>query len=360
MSGPLRIYAGRAYLEPGVRHVPLLWPFFGSGPARDLPRPDLADRYLERAPELFELTDLETADVAVFPHDWKLVSQSPARAHEFVAEARAAGVTPLLFFTGDSNDPLPFDDVIVVRTSLLRSRRRTGEFAQPGFHEDLLDYCGGELPVRSKPERATVGFCGVALVEQPSRGAVARSRRAAGIVQRAVLERLGRPLPQDVFVRARSLEALARQDAVATNVVVRSETGGGAFFPELDRRLWERVRREYVDNAIASDYILCARGVGNWSYRLYETLSLGRIPVFVDTDCVLPYDFLVKWRDYVVWVGRRDVSRIGEKVAAFHERLSESDFVELQHAGRRLWEDYLSPEGFFEHFHLHLAEAQTP
>jgi hypothetical protein len=108
-----------------------------------------------------------------------------------------------------------------------------------------------------------------------------------------------------------------------------------------------------VRSIVDSDYVLCARGIGNWSYRLYETLSLGRIPVFIDTDCVLPYDFAINWRDYCVWITRSEVSTIGERVAEFHESLSENDFVERQHACRKLWEDYVSPQGFFSNLYRH-------
>jgi len=113
------------------------------------------------------------------------------------------------------------------------------------------------------------------------------------------------------------------------------------------------VRREYVQNIVESDYVVCTRGAGNFSYRLYETLSCGRIPVFVDTDCVLPYDFLVDWREHCVWVEEDDLPQIGERVLEFHEGLGEKEFVELQHHCRRFWEQYISPEGFFSNFHRH-------
>ena len=99
----------------------------------------------------------------------------------------------------------------------------------------------------------------------------------------------------------------------------------------------QKARQEYVQNMIESDYILCARGAGNFSYRLYETLSCGRIPVFIDTDCVLPYNFAIEWKKYCVWVNEGELSHIAEKVAEFHSRLSPQEFLDLQSACRRLW-----------------------
>jgi hypothetical protein len=154
-------------------------------------------------------------------------------------------------------------------------------------------------------------------------------------------------------VRSRALAALAAQDDVDVNVVLRDQGGGGALYPQVDRARWDVVRGEYVRNSVDSDYVLCARGAGNWSWRFSETLSLGRIPVFVDTDCVLPYDFVLDWRDYVVWIDRTEISRIGEIVARFHERLSDAEFRDLQRECRLVWEQYLSPYGFFANFHRH-------
>jgi hypothetical protein len=350
----LRINASRAYLPAGEPHVTMLYPFWGRADV-DVPRPDFADRYVEHGSEHLELTDLYEAELAVFPQNWKrgLVATPETlhqRAEAFAAEARAAGKPYVLFSIADASDPVPVPGALQLRASLVRSRRTPLEHALPGFHEDLTEYTGGELVVREYRPRAVVGFCGVALSPDPDAGAVQRMRRRLSRPRQALFERFGRPLPEDVWVRSRALAALAAQDAVATNLVVRTEGGGGGFFP-FDPERWRMARREFVDNIVESDYVLCARGHGNFSYRLWETLSLGRIPVFVDTDCVLPYDFLVDWRDYCVWIDRTEIPRIGEKVAAFHERLSPADFVERQHACRRLWEEYLTPEGFFANFH---------
>lgn len=363
MGRPLRIHASRAYLPAGEPHVTMLYPFWGRARV-DVPRPDFADGYLEHGTEYFELAELRDADVAVFPQDWKRgVLRTPdtllERAHAFAGEARAAGKPYLFFSIGDSPDPIPVEGALVVRASLHASRRTPLEHALPGFHEDLVEHTGGKLVLRERRDRAVVGFCGVALAPNPPRDAISRARRAASALKRPVVERLGRPLPEDVWVRRRALDALARQDAVDTNVVVRAGGGGGAWAqPEFDHAVWPRARREFVDNMVGSDYVLCARGAGNFSYRLYETLCLGRIPVFVDTDCVLPYDFLVDWRDYCVWIDRTDIPRIGEKVAEFHDGLDADAFAGLQRACRRLWEEYLRPEGFFAHFRRIVERAR--
>lgn len=349
-STPLPIATDELLVPPGLPHVTMLYPFWGRAKGVQIPRPDFADAYERSGSAIFSLGKLEGAAAAIFPREWKYVTRSPAdveAAQRFAETALAAGVTPVVFYVSDTSEPVPIPGALIVRTSLHRSVGRIEEIAQPGFQEDLLEYVGGAVPIRPKSGPPIVGFCGVALAEQPTAGVVASACRSLGDVRRRALERRGRPLAQDVFIRARALEALRRCDDVRTSIVVRADTVGGAVFPQLDLNIWKRVRQEYVENMMGSDYVLCARGVGNWSYRLYETLSLGRIPVFVDTDCVLPLEDRIDWRALCVWVDRPDVGHIGEKVAAFHDGLSDDEFQARQHACRSIWERYLSPLGFF-------------
>jgi hypothetical protein len=160
-------------------------------------------------------------------------------------------------------------------------------------------------------------------------------------------------------VRAKALRLLRDHDGIDTNFLERERFLGGAISRgRLDPAAMRRVRDEYVRNMVESDYVLCSRGAGNFSYRLYETLSCGRIPVFVETDTVLPYDFVLDWRDYCVWVDESELESIGDRVLAFHNNLGEHEFVELQRECRRFWEEYLAPEGFFGRFHEHLARVE--
>lgn len=161
--------------------------------------------------------------------------------------------------------------------------------------------------------------------------------------------------PDPVQARLRALRALSRSREVDTNFIIRSRFWDGTVLPSglVDKERQRVARGEFLKNMIHSDYILCARGVGNFSYRLYETLSCGRIPVFIDTDCFLPYHLEIDWSRYCVWVEEEEIDRIGQKVAKFHESLKAEEFTELQKACRRLWEEWLSPEGFFSNFHRH-------
>lgn len=320
-------------------------------------RADFTARYEQIGRELFALTDLDEADICVFPVEWKKIRDTPSR----VAEARSframTGSKPTVFFCAtDDEKPVLVEDATVFRTSLLRSRQRPQEFALPGAHEDLLEYTDGALITQEKPEKPTVSFCGFVLYPERGRTPVARLKGRASELRRKADERLGRPSDRDVYARGRAIDALLRQRTlVLPDITIRHSGGGGGWTTKLRAASadWDVVRAEYVRTIVDSHYVLCARGIGNWSYRLYETLCLGRIPVLVDTDIGLPYDFAIPWRDHVVWIDRRDIPNIGERIAEFHAKLSAPEFEALQHANRKLWCEWLSPEGFFSNFYRH-------
>jgi len=317
----------------------MLYPFWGKNPEDPAdPNSGRFDRYAETGAALFELTPLDRADLAVFPAGWSEIS-APS-AEPFVEAARAAGKPAAVFVGTDEHKTVPHDGALVFQTSLLRSSRRSNEYAQPAWSEDFVSaHLGGRLPIRRRGPRPVVGFCGLA----PSR--------------RGLLSRL-RAHPTHTSIRARALRLLSEHGGIETNFVERERFLGGAITRgRLDLAAMKRVRDEYVQNMVESDYILCSRGAGNFSYRLYETLSCGRIPIFVDTDCVLPYDFAAPWREHLVWVDESQLASVGVRVAEFHEALGDGEFEELQRSCRRLWEEYIAPEGFFAHFHEHLARA---
>ena len=357
----LKIFSDSSYVPPGRGHIVMLYPFWGKNPEdpRD-PNSGRFDRYTRIGRSFFHMVPLEEADIAVFPGAWEHVVGNPealALAERFIERAGAAGKPTVLFFWSDSDEKVPYPDTIVFRTSLYRSRREPTEFAMPAWSEDFVEkWLGGSLPVRPKGKKPVVGFCGYAgplriSLKKRVRRVLRWGAEIVGIREKVT------PKPGPLL-RAKALCLLSESPLVETNFIVREHFLGGALLPggQEDLGLKQKVRLEYVRNMVESDYILCARGAGNFSYRLYETLSCGRIPIFIDTDCVLPYDFAIEWKDYCVWVDESELPLVAEKVAQLHDNLTAREFEELQCECRRLWEKWLSPQGFFANFYRHFQK----
>lgn len=370
----LRIYSEKTFLPEGVPHAAILDPFWGSS-GKDPDTRESFRRYREKGQDVFALTPLEEADVAVLPFDWTYATWENAdfypetrdRAVAFAEAAAGAGKPVVVFYETDLKLEISFEHVLFC-TDLTASRRRPSEFALPGWSEDLLmKHRGGEVPIREKRPRATVGFCGYAPpLGMPLGGAKAKEAVRYALDRTGALRvalRTGAVRSPGPSVRVHALRMLRRSADVGTNLLIRpykTNARGGRWKNAVQGVDVERASQlEYLDNTLGSDYVLSSRGFGNFSYRFYETLACGRIPVLVDTECVLPFDFAIDWDAYCVRVPERDVRRIGERVAEFHERLSPSEFTDLQMACRRLWEEWLSPEGFFAHFYRHFVPAAS-
>lgn len=357
----LKLYADRRFVARGARHVVMLYPFWGelADTTSEL-RGHRFQRYVAAGSALFTLTDLADADLAILPMPWEDVhhdASAKQMAVEFVQQARAAAKPVAVFFTHDSAAPVELDEAFILRTSLHRSRKRPWEFAIPSWTEDLLaGYAEPTLPLRPKQPTPVVGFCGYAGPLGPH-GVQSRLGRPLTYWSKRIRQSVGHALGvrAPFEARTRALGALSRSRGVATNFVFRDRYLGPQAIRQAtsDLEIAHQLRDEFVTNLMASDYVLCARGGGNYSRRLYEALSCGRIPIFINTDCVLPYDFEIDWKKFCVWVEPDNIEDIGDIVADFHRSLSPDEFLALQQECRSVWQNRLSPEGFFSNFERH-------
>jgi hypothetical protein len=340
------IFSDRSFLaSPSTPHAVILSPFWGTNPETP-PDTGRFDRYTEVGGSFLRLSDLPDCDAAVFPQNWETAGDRAVDlGGSFVARCRDAGKTPVVFHGADATEPLPIE-ATVFRTSLNRSRRGPHEFALPAWSEDFLEcYLDGELRPRPRSARPVVGFCGNTMAGLPARTLGGTLRSLLGMAPADATRGLTGDHP-----RTRALLAVDADRRLESNFILRGTFWAGAVG---DSSSLMGARREYVRNMEESDYVLCVRGIGNFSYRLYETLSMGRIPIFVDTDCVLPLDFEIDWREYCVWVDATEIDRIGDRVIEFQESIGEAEFEERQRACRRLWQTHISPQGFFASFHRH-------
>jgi hypothetical protein len=100
-------------------------------------------------------------------------------------------------------------------------------------------------------------------------------------------------------------------------------------------------QRTYAETLMASRFCLCPRGRGTGSFRLFEVMSLGRVPVLLSDSYVLPRG--PRWQDFLVKVPERRYRRLPETL----RRLSPSS-EERQRSAREEWERWFSREVLFD------------
>lgn len=60
---------------------------------------------------------------------------------------------------------------------------------------------------------------------------------------------------------------------------------------------------EYLRRMERSVFSLCPRGYGKTSFRLYEAIHLGSIPIYLSDDHWLPYSDIIDWTDFCILGG---------------------------------------------------------
>jgi len=342
----IKIYT-ELFFDRTLPHVQLFYPFWGI--SNDFDKNGMQfDDYLLNANQYFEISPINEADFSIFPIDYSYVKgnlQSEKKLKEFITLSEKHGLQTIIFYFHDSVERVPYENSIIFRPSFFQSSRRSNEYGMPAFCEHLIKkYNNGNFFIKEKKENPSVGFMGY-----------------AAPVSRSIFFTLVRTLngkPLDLVnvspVRRTSLKILSNNKNITTRFVMR-KTYGMAI---NDKKTQLQQRVEYIDNILENDYTLCARGAGNFSYRLYETLCCGRIPLFINTDCVLPFDKIINWKDYCVWVDEGELHNIDKILLEYHNSISASEFKEKQQKCRDLWESHLSPNGFFSKIPKILTELK--
>jgi hypothetical protein len=96
-------------------------------------------------------------------------------------------------------------------------------------------------------------------------------------------------------------------------------------------------KKNYQNHMLRNTYIFCPRGFENFSYRFYEALAYGRIPVLIDTDTVLPPN--VNWDELCVRVPYEKISELEKIIRIDYETKTERDFIERQEKALKVIED---------------------
>lgn len=364
----IKIYSDAEYLLPqqGIFPHPMLYPFWEHlAEEVNLPWMNRYDNYKEIANDLFEMSSLEQADLVVMPDDWRTVvgevwyAKPNRQAQELylklAQQAKEAHKPLVVFFGSDLSDQdIHIKNAYVFRHSYYSSRPKKDNFIWPTFCEDLIEkYLDGNLPFREKQDKPTVGFCG--LVKRNSWKSQIKTL-AYYLYMLLNHGKLGYPPIQGHILRSKIIGLLQASSLIKTNFIIRSEMVFLGKKDATDATKLLEPRLEFLQNLVNSDYVICCRGAGNFSNRLFETLCCGRIPIFVNTDSVLPYDFAIDWKQYCVWIEEAEIPHIAEKVFEFHQKLSPQDFKNLQAECRRFWKEWLSPEGFYSKFYMHFTE----
>jgi len=345
MDTRLKIYTDKSLLGVEKTWYPMLFPFWGSiDEGNDIDNGRFND-YCSVGSKYFTITsELADADIALIPFWWKpdwwnkeVLKNQNEVAEKLVYQCKRLGKKILIFFGTDSVEDISVENSIVFRSSFYRSKKKSTEFAKPGWSIDFLKtYYNNKLILRAKSKVPTIGYCGYVDYNFLDKKVALAYHIKDILISIIKANSMVKPWEK---LRGSAVRACLRSRVVDMKYVYRSSFSADT---PLNRRM------EYANNIMNTDYTIVTRGGGNFSYRLFEVLSCGRIPIFVDSDTPIPFDNIVDWKKYFVWVDERDVKYIPDVVDNFHKAMNNDEFVELQKTERKLYEEWIAPQGFFK------------
>ncbi len=305
---------------PGARILPFL-----------APPPEGEKRLFQALPfeeyrGLIQEVSEQEARLLVIPHEYASFKKLPGALEGYLEKARALKKPVLLSAYQDNPAPIRIENAVILRASAYKSTLLKNEVFMPAYVEDLGRTHGTDpLPKGIKP---TVGFVGKAGFKD--------AKEAAKYYLRNYIIRHGVG-KEGVYFRRLAMRTLEKDSRVEARFLMRKSFSAHRESIELSP---EQARREYVENIKRSLFTLAPRGDGTFSLRFYETLSLGRIPILIDTDMPLPLEDRIAYDEFVVKVPWQKVDRIGDYLMEFFA-LPEEELMRRQQLARKAFETYL-------------------
>ena len=285
----------------------------------------------------FNLVDTpEESDYLLIPYNYFSIKDREY-VNVFVELSRKLNKKIIIFSYGDSSQSIDVPNCIVFRSSQYRSDKKQNEIIMPAIADDLLSV--NELKFINKNNIPKVGFCGWAGYD----GEWLKFKQYIKAIPTLVTNS---PKMNGVLFRMKTLRVLNKSKLLKTNFVIRNSFTGNE---KTRNGNFSDLRRDFVDNINQSDFSLALKGDGNYSVRFYEILSLGKIPLFVDTDCVFPLDDVIDYKGFVLKVDYKNIKNIAEIVSGFYRSLSPEDFILMQNKAREAFQNYLRADKYFEY-----------
>jgi hypothetical protein len=309
------------------------------------------------------LVDPEEADFILFPYRWK-----PQFA-ECLTWQRVQNLSaPVVcqYWGKDLLRPeslaLPFDHWICLSPMFVRTKCPQHGMGMSYFIPDCAQMFADGVRLLRKSEKPTIGFCGVSA---PLRTAWGKTKLIDYIrLFSTYLSRL-KVSPETMWrsfgnntkhaYRTRLIRQFNACPSIECHFVLR-QVGGLVDNSYTNKADDDPFNTEFYKNITESLYTICCRGTENYSVRFYETLCMGRIPIVVDTDLVLPFDDRIDYRKHCVWIDQKDISKAAEILLEFHHSRSEEELLAIQQSNRTLWQTHLSHTSYYRQ----LAEIISP
>ena len=100
------------------------------------------------------------------------------------------------------------------------------------------------------------------------------------------------------------------------------------------------LHKEFVATALKSKFVLCPRGFGSSSFRLFEAMRMGRAPIIIADAWVEPRG--MDWGSFSIRVPEKQIASIPQIL-----RKHEAQAIDMGEKARQNWEAHFGPTNLF-------------
>lgn len=287
----IKIYFDNFFLDDKIKSENF-WAFNGS---EDI----VYETFFKNKNNIIKKTSLEECEYIFLPYKWDGKEVEVSQSKKIIA-----------FFNDDYEGLLdiPKENFILFRTSTNRTNIKNNERVMPAFCEKIDFVKVDEENINKR----TISFCGQV----------------------------------DSF-RSYVFSEIDKSVSLNKNFIFRK----GFWASEIqDKKL---AREQYFENITNSLFVLCMRGAGNFSYRLYETMAAGRIPIIINSDLRLPIENILNWKEFSIIIEKEEIRFLDFIIDEF---LQDKDIVKLCKNNKKIWDEYFSPHGFIKNIKSYIDE----
>lgn len=149
--------------------------------------------------------------------------------------------------------------------------------------------------------------------------------------------------------RAKVREALFKLRFNRDDIVIKDTSSFNYFTSHTNQQFDNQL--QYLDICMKSRFMLCPRGQGTASIRLFDAMQMGVAPVIISDKWIRPPE--VDWESFAVFVAERDIARLPELLAPYDSR-----WREMGQLVRAAWDKYFRVEDEFNYIVENLARIK--
>jgi hypothetical protein len=102
------------------------------------------------------------------------------------------------------------------------------------------------------------------------------------------------------------------------------------------------LKNSFIQDILDSEFVLCPRGYNTSSMRIYEVMSLGRVPIIISDNWIRPRG--PKWSKFSITIKEKEIYKLDEIVSKFAGKSRQ-----MGEFARKEWEKWFSLEVYAKH-----------